>query len=389
MAAEPTSFSLYQLNQHLQRVLAFNMRQPIWINCEVSEVGNSKGTVYLSLVERAGFELKAKAEAMIWRKDLKKITAKVGDSLWSILQVGRQVLLQVQVEFHAYHGMKLVVKDIDASVTIGQLELQRLKVSKKLKEEQFTELNQQLPAPTVWQRLAIISSSNAAGWQDFKNQLLQNPYQYQFECELFEAAMQGVNLCSEVIHQLQCIEERKDEFDAIVIVRGGGARLDLMGFDDYDLCVAIATAELPVLTGIGHDVDESLADSVAYHPLKTPTAVADFLIHQTLVFESQVQQLQQHIQQKLAQKWQQEYTKIENIEQQLQQYLIQKLRQEELKIAAISEKLQLLNPQQILQRGFAAVLDSQGNMLSSVAALQEGETYTLQLADGTVQFSLK
>lgn len=389
MAAEQTSFSLYQLNQHLQRVLAFNMRQSIWINCEVSEVGNSKGTVYLSLVERAGFELKAKAEAMIWRKDLKKITAKVGDSLWSILQVGRQVLLQVQVEFHAYHGMKLIVKDIDASVTIGQLELQRIQVSKKLKEEQFTELNQQLPAPTVWQRLAIISSSNAAGWQDFKNQLQHNPYQYRFECELFEAAMQGVNLCSEVMHQLQRIEERKNEFDAIVIVRGGGARLDLMGFDDYDLCVAIATAELPVLTGIGHDVDESLADLVAYHPLKTPTAVADFLIHQTLVFESEVQQLQQHIQQKLAQKWQQEYTKIENIEQQLQQYLVQKIRQEEVKIAAISEKLQLLNPQQILQRGFAAVLDTNGNMLSNVAQLQEGETYTLQLADGTVQFSLK
>lgn len=388
-SSEPKSFSLYQLHEHLKRVVSFNMRQPIWINCEVAEVSNSKGNVFLSVVERADYELKAKADAMIWRKDLSKINQKIGDSLWSILQVGRQVLLQVQVEFHEYHGLKLIIKDIDASVTIGQLELQRLQVLKKLKAEKFTELNQQLPTPLVWQRLAVVSSSNAAGLQDFFSQLNDNPYQYFFQCELFEAAMQGVHLSSEIIQQLQAIEKRKDEFDAIVIVRGGGARLDLMGFDDYELCVAIATTELPVLTGIGHDIDESLADLVAFQALKTPTAVADFLLHQTLLFESRLQTLQHKIQYSLQQKYQQEQSRIEQITLQLQTLAQNKWKAENKKLEALADKLQLLNPQHILKRGFGAVIDDSGAMISSVNQLKKDTTYTLHLTDGKVSFRLE
>lgn len=388
-SSEPKSFSLYQLNEHLKRVVSFNMRQTIWVNCEVAEVSNSKGNVFLSLVERADYELKAKAEAMIWRKDLTKISQKIGDSLWSILQVGRQVLLQVQVEFHEYYGLKLIVKDIDPSVTIGQLELQRLQVLKKLQTEKFTELNQQLPTPIVWQRLAIISSSNAAGLQDFFSQLNDNPYQYHFECELFEAAMQGVYLSGEIMQQLQAIEKRKDEFDAIVIVRGGGARLDLMGFDDYELCVAIATTELPVLTGIGHDIDESLADLVAFQSLKTPTAVADYLLHQTLQFESYLQELQHKIQYSLQQRYQQEQSRLEQTGLYLKTLLQSKWAEENKKIDALADKIQLLNPEQILKRGFAAVMDTSGVMVSSINQLEKNTTYTLQLADGKVSFRLE
>lgn len=257
-----TAFSLFELNEHLKRVVAFNMRETLWINCEIADVGRSKGNVYISLVERNDFKISARAEAVLWGRSLDKITKKVGDSLWSILQVGRQVLLCVQVEFHEYFGMKLSIKDIDPTVTIGQLELKRLQTHKKLEAEQFTELNRQVPTNLVWQRIAVISSSTAAGLQDFLQQIKTNPHQYHFQYELFDAVVQGVNVPRDVIKQIEKIEARKEDFDCIVIVRGGGARLDLMGFDDYDLCVALATCELPVLTGIGHDIDETDRKSV-------------------------------------------------------------------------------------------------------------------------------
>ncbi len=382
------SFSLHELNQHLKKVIAFNMRQALWINCEVSEVSQSNGHVYLSLVERDDYQLKARANAMIWRKDLKKISQKVGDSLWSILQVGRQVLLLVEVEFHEFHGLKLKVKDLDPSITIGQLELQRLQALQKLKNEKFTELNRQLEAPLVWQRLAVISSSNAAGWQDFKNQLEQNPYQYYFDFQLFEAAMQGVNMVGDIIRQLEKIDESKEKFDAIVIIRGGGAKLDLMGFDAYNLCVAIATAERPVLTGIGHEIDETLADLVAYQSLKTPTAVADFLIHQSFLFEAQIQELYSIINQKINHKIQQEFTQLEQLERQIKRALQQKLTHEKDQLNRLEQKLKLLHPQNILDRGFTAILDEQGQLISSVQQLQKGKEYTLQLADGKIKITL-
>jgi len=383
-----SSFSLYELNQHLKRVVAFNMQQPLWINCEIADVNRHRGNVYLSLVERDDLRLKAKADGMIWNKDLQRISHKIGDSLWSILQVGRQVLLQVQVEYHEYFGLKLSVKDIDPSVTIGQLELKRMQMLEELKKEQFTTLNAQLPAPTVWQRLAIISSENAAGLEDFLQHLAHNPYQYQYDYQLFEASMQGVNVKAEVMRQLQKIEAQQEAFDAVIIVRGGGARLDLMGFDDYDLCVAIATCELPVLTGIGHEIDETLADIVAYHPLKTPTAVADFLIQQNLEFETTIVNYQQQVKVSVQQSIQQAKNHIDLLHQQIKSTAKQRLQLEHQKVERLAEKINLLNPQATLKRGFGAIIDKEGKRITSIHQLDDDQTYTLQLVDGSVQIQI-
>ena len=152
------SFTLFELNEHLKRVIAFNMRDSFWINCEISDVTNSKGNIYIALVERNDYKVHARAQAVIWKGALEQIKQKIGDSLWSILQVGRQVLIKVHVEYHELYGMKLNIKDIDPSVTIGQLELKRLQVLKQLESEQFTLLNTQVPVSLVWQRIAVISS---------------------------------------------------------------------------------------------------------------------------------------------------------------------------------------------------------------------------------------
>lgn len=382
------TFSLFELNEHLKRVVAFNMRETLWINCEIADVGTSKGNVYISLVERNDFKISARAEGVIWGRSLDKITKKIGDSLWSILQVGRQVLLCVQVEFHEYFGMKLSIKDIDPTVTIGQLELKRLQTHKKLEAEQFTELNIQVPTNLVWQRIAVISSRTAAGLQDFLQQIKTNPHQYKFQYELFEAVVQGVNVPRDVMQQIEKIEARKDDFDCIVIVRGGGARLDLMGFDDYDLCVALATCELPILTGIGHDIDETLADLVAYKTLKTPTAVADYLIHRMLDFESALVQSALDIKALSIQKIRQAYSKIDLLEAQLKQSVVQQLKSAHQNLDTIEEKLRLLNPRTILARGFSIVTNEAGVLMQRVDDLEKGVNYYLHLKDGKVVITL-
>lgn len=381
----PKSFSLFELNEHLKRVVEFNMRTVIWINCEIADVNTSRGHVYLSLVERSDYEIKARAEGVIWLKRIDKLNKKLGDSLWSILQIGRQILVAVQAEYHEYYGMKLSIKDIDPSVTIGQLELKRNQVLKKLISEQFTELNKRVPTRLVWQRIAVVSSANAAGLQDFQQQLKKNPHGYQFSYQLFEAAVQGGQVTKDVIHAIEEIEQSTTKFDCIVIVRGGGAKLDLMGFDDYDLCVAIATAELPVLVGIGHDIDETLADLVAYHSLKTPTAVADFLIHRALSFESRIHQYGIDLQNYLTEQIQQEKARIELLEQRLKVAASLCLDRAKQKLAIIEQQVKLLDPQKVLERGFSLVTTEEGKLIKKKEELHTGETYTLTLADGKVK----
>lgn len=387
-AADLPSFSLFELNEHLKRVIAFNMREKLWIRCEIADVGSSKGSVYLSLVERNDFKVAARAEAIIWGRVVEELRQKIGDSLWSILQVGRQVLVLVQVEFHEYFGMKLSIQDIDPSVTIGQLELQRAQTLKKLTEDQFTTLNAQLSTQLAWQRVAVISSATAAGLQDFLQQLQENVYGYKFEHELFNAVVQGVNVNTEVTAALAKIEARRDEFDCVVIVRGGGARLDLMGFDQYDLCVAIATCELPVLTGIGHDIDETLADIVAYNSLKTPTAVAEYLVQRLMSYEQSMLQYAQTIQEKALGQLQEQQRLLERLQERIASLATNQIERAEQELLQLEERLRLLNPQRILERGFAVVAALDGSPITSIANLEAGQQYTLHLADGTVTITI-
>jgi exodeoxyribonuclease VII large subunit len=387
-ASDVPSFSLFELNEHLKRVIAFNMREKLWIRCEIADVGSSKGSVYLSLVERNDFKVAARAEAVIWGRVVEELRQKIGDSLWSILQAGRQILVLVQVEFHEYFGMKLSIQDIDPSVTIGQLELQRAQTFKKLTEEQFTTLNAQVPTKVVWQRIAVVSSSTAAGLQDFLQQLQENPYGYRFEYELFQAVVQGAHVSAEVSAALAKIEARQSEFDCVVIVRGGGARLDLMGFDQYDLCVAIATCELPVLTGIGHDIDETLADTVAYSSLKTPTAVAEYLVQRLVNYEQNILQYAQAIQQHALAQIQEQQRLLERLQERLAFLATSQIDRAGQELEQLQERLRLLNPQQVLARGFAAVAQLDGQPIRSVQELKKGEQYILHLADGAVTITI-
>lgn len=377
------SFSLFELNQHLRRVLSFNLREPIWIRAEVADISTSRGNYYISLVERDAFQTKAKADAAIWNSEALKLRTALGDETFSAaLQTGQQLLLNVQVEYHEYYGLKLSIRDIDVSYTLGQMEQQRLEIWKRLQNEHLHDLNAQLTLPLVPQRIAIISTKEAAGYQDFIQQLKNNSFGYQFECTLFEAAMQGVMVEKDVKNQIRLIESQQQHFDCVVIVRGGGAKLDLAAFDNFELCKAVATCELPILTGIGHDIDESLADRVAHTSLKTPTAVAEFLIHRVLAFESAAQQLAQQCQKLVQIHLQNAHIQLEQLEQKSQRSAANALQQRTFVLQQLEQKFQYIQPINMLQRGFALVFDEHGNRITSAQQAQQTNQFILKFADG-------
>lgn len=280
--------SLYELNEYVKRVIALNFREPLWIKAEASQVNFSRNNYYIDLVEKkeGKDEIIAQASAVIWARNYYFLKKKLGDVLDEILVDGTEILIKVKIDFNERYGLKLFIEDIDPSYTFGQAELRRQQIIEQLKSEGLHELNSQIPLPNVLQKIAVLSSESTAGYEDFANQLTQNSYGYHYEIELFPIAVQGTQLESQLIHALDSIEEFDGSFDCVVLIRGGGSRLDLSWFDTYPIGEKIARCSYPVFTGIGHEIDYSIADLTAHTNLKTPTAVADFLIEHNLFFES-------------------------------------------------------------------------------------------------------
>lgn len=286
----PASYSLYELNEYIRRVVALNFSEPIWVNAEISSVKEVRGNVYLDLVyhDEKTNDINAQISAGIWYKSYLFLKNKLGALLPSLLKEGTHVLIKVQVEFNERYGMKLIIEDIDPSFTIGQMEMNRQKILQKLHDEGLIHLNKLRKIPSVIQNIAIISSATAAGYIDFINHLSQNVYGYQFKTSLYQASLQGQNTEREVCQALDDIKENNVDFDCILIIRGGGSKLDLAWFDNFNIGARIAKSPLPVITGIGHDIDSTVADTVAHLSIKTPTAVADYIIQHNMEFETNI-----------------------------------------------------------------------------------------------------
>ena len=262
---------------------------PYWVTAEISEKKvNVSGHCYLELVEKGGANHvpKAKASAVIWRSQYAMIASYFRSTTGQELQAGMKVLVKVVVSYHALYGLSLQITDIDPAYTLGDMERQRLETIQKLKEDGVYDMNRELPLPCVMQRIAVVSSSRAAGYQDFMRELSVGPYR--FEVTLFEAFMQGNGAEDSIVEALGRAAERYEEFDVLVMIRGGGSQSDLGCFNSYRLCSYLAQFPLPVLTGIGHDKDQSVADLVAAVVLKTPTAVAVSLKDRMEQFEGEL-----------------------------------------------------------------------------------------------------
>lgn len=356
-------------------MVALNFPEAVWINCEIAACNTSRGHRFLNLLEKGEGEreILAQADAVIWSRQYKKLYKELGKDVEQLLQSGRQVRLKARIDFHERFGLKLVVETLDLAYSIGQLALQKKAIIDRLQAEQLLAKNTSIALPLVLQRIAVLSAENAAGWKDFEAQLAQNDLGYHFDIQLFSTALQGVNVRREIIQQLKRIKKSKTGFDAVVLIRGGGAKLDLTAFDDYEIAKTMANFPLPILTGIGHEVDESIVDLVVHKALKTPTAVADFILSHNTSFEGQLLQAFQQIQWLAQQHLQQAAVRLGQLDQMQQFAKHTYLQQQQKQLTQISQTLPYLVASQ-LQKADSKLsqLAQLANFLSLEASLNRG-----------------
>lgn len=413
--------SLLELNQLIKQALSAQLQPTYWVVAEIGELRVAQnGHCYLDLVDKGDDRLLAKVRATIWSYTFRTLRGWFEATTGEALRPGLKILAQVEVKFHELYGLSVNVKDIDAQYTLGERARRRQQVVQQLIDDGVYEMNKGLSLPTVPQRIAVISSPTAAGLGDFMDQLAHNRGGYRFDVRLFKASMQGDGAAESIIGALlevHRLEQTGSPYDVVVIIRGGGAQVDLDCFDTYELATHIAQFPLPVITGIGHERDETVADLVAHTKMKTPTAVAEFLINGITTFDEQLASSWQRIANRAEQLLREHTYRIDSlqttvkysvssqVQQQRQQltqhqerlqYASQRLlrqqredltRQPELLRARVNDQLHrwqqqlatqekvasLINPASILRRGFTQTYVN-GKPLSQVKRVAAGDT---------------
>jgi exodeoxyribonuclease VII large subunit len=280
---------LSELNRIVKQALSQHLEPSYWLVAEVAEMRIAQaGHCYMELIEKEDQNILAKIRANIWATQFRVIKSYFETSTGEPLKAGMKILMNATIQFHEVYGISLVIKNIDPSYTLGERQRKRLEVVRQLEEDGVFDMNKNLSLPLVPQKIAIISSPTAAGYGDFMDQITNNRYGYHIQNKLFPALMQGDTAPESIIGALHEILSSSASYDLVVLIRGGGAAVDLDCFDDYELCAHIAQFPIPVITGIGHERDETVADLVAHLKLKTPTAVAEFLIDGFRKFEERI-----------------------------------------------------------------------------------------------------
>ena len=421
--------TLFELNNLVREVISSTLSEEYWVEAELSEVHEVRGHCYMELIQKELFSNTpvAKASAKCWKNKWSLLREKFAKVTREGLKPGMKVLLKVYADFHEAYGFSWIVTDINPEFTMGDMARKRQEIIDTLKREGVFELQKELVLPQFAQRIAVISSENAAGYGDFCHQLADNPQQLKFYTRLFPAVMQGEGVEESVIGALNSINENIEKFDAVVIIRGGGATSDLSGFDTLRLAENVANFPIPIITGIGHDRDESIVDMVAHTKVKTPTAAAALLIdHLNLVLErlldaqaeliaavrhrSELEQArlvrmsekipvlfslvktrqEQRIDRHLANitasfndKLSREHHRLSLIESQLGPTLLQQLTREKYRLQLLQQRLEALNPQRLLQRGYSITL-CKGKVVKDARQLKAGDEIETKLANGKI-----
>ncbi|MBW3546384.1 MAG: exodeoxyribonuclease VII large subunit, partial [Bacteroidetes bacterium] len=396
--------SLLDLSKLIRHTLEQQLESTYWVVAEIGELRlHQRGHCYLELIEKQNDVLVTKQRATIWSTAYKSISYNFEQVTGQHLAPGINILCQVQVQYHELYGLSLNIREIDPNFTLGERARKRAEIVQRLLQEGLYDMNRQHELATAPQRIAVITSSTAAGWGDFLHQLLMNPFRYRFDLELFEAVMQGENAHQSICLALESVVAARLPFDAVVIIRGGGARIDLDCFDHYELAAAIARHGLPVLTGIGHDRDETIADLVAHTRLKTPTAVAEFLVNRLHAFASKAETLANNIFAYASQYNANQYQHLQQLQHKIQTATKnmlalrqQKLQQMGAQIRAHTRhrirfgREQLYNLQRLLDKSAVNALCQESAKLNQIALtlhLQDPERllhkgYTITYLDG-------
>lgn len=428
------ALTLYELNSLVVELIDKVMPSSYWVEAEIADARESKGHLYLELIEKdesTNIPI-ARASAKCWRSSWLMIGPHFERVAGVKLRAGLQIMIQVHAQFHAQYGFSWIIDDINPEYTMGSMARKRNEIIAQLKSEGVFELQRELCLPLFAQRIAVISSASAAGYGDFCNQLQHNEYGFRFQMQLFQAFMQGEQVEQSIVAALNLISTKEDDFDCVVIIRGGGATADLSGFDTLVLAENVANFPLPVITGIGHERDESILDMVAHTRVKTPTAAAAFLIDHLAVTLNRIEQAQISIQRMVEHRIQHEklhlqqlsthipilFSMVKNRENaRLDDYwhaLLQRvmlhLQQSKMRVELLSNKvipattnklmaeqhkLQLLeqrvdgvNPERMLRLGYSLTYKN-GYVLRNVNEVKAGDEITTRLEGGIITSVVK
>ena len=430
------TLTLFELNTLVRDTLALEMPDEYWVEAELSEAREVRGHCYMELIqkEEGSNTPVAKASAKCWANTWQLVKPHFMRITGQQIHAGMKVMLKVFAQFHESYGFSWIVTDIDPTYTMGDMARKRQEIIRLLKEEGVFELQKELQLPMFCQRVAVISSANAAGYGDFVNQLENNEYDFRFHTQLFPATMQGegveqsVILALEKIYKMHLGFKNNEKFDCVVIIRGGGATSDLSGFDTLALAENVANFPIPIITGIGHERDESVLDMVSHTRVKTPTAAAAFLINHLKVVLDLIEDAEQRISSKVRQQMdvqkiqllhysqqipslfslvktrqeacidrlqnnlllsissrlQEEHHLLDIVSHNIQPVLERKILHECHLLELLKEKVEALNPELLLQKGYSITF-ANGKVVKDGSLLKTGDELETRLAKGTVR----
>ena len=389
---------LLELQHRLKQGVESLFPNRIWVRSEVSAVkARSGGHCYLELSQSNQKGLVAKSSAIIWSSKYRFIAPYFESVTGTPLQEGLVILVKVQVNYSELYGMSLIIDDINPEFSLGEKEQERQRTIQRLQEEGLMDLQKELELPLLPYRLAVISAEDAAGYRDFMRHIEENPYGFKFETVLFPALMQGADCPSSIIAALDAVLDDMQEgakmdravqqyvgYDAVLILRGGGAKLDLACFDDYELAAVIAQYPLPVLTAIGHDQDFHVCDMVAHEYLKTPTALADYIVDIYAREDERISSFETRIRLALSNRLYREEALLDSLAARIKGGFTLKISAMESALQVLQTRIQAADPRRILDRGYALALDGNGVVLKGAAGRQVGDKVSVMFADGTI-----
>ena len=427
--------SLYELNSLVRDVISMSLPDSYWVEAELSEAREGYGGhCYMELIEKDEHSNTpiAKAHASCWRNRWMLLKPQFERVTGQRIHAGMKVLLKVHAQFHENYGFSWIVDDIDPTYTMGDMARKRMEIIQTLKEEGVFDLQKELKLPMFCQRIAVISSATAAGYGDFCNQLADNGYGLQFTTALFAATMQGEGVEQSVISALNRINEEWENWDCVVIIRGGGATSDLSGFDTLALAENVANFPLPIITGIGHERDESVLDMISFQRVKTPTAAAAFLVDHLTEVYARIEDVQEAIVNYVKRRLQVERMKFERLstqipnlfslvkvrqsnrldqllnrlkvkaeripadglhrlemlEARLKEPVARKLERELHRIDMLSQRAIAQDPERLLSRGYSITLKD-GKSIKDASQLKAGDEIETRFAKGVAKAVVK
>jgi exodeoxyribonuclease VII large subunit len=402
------TLTLHDLNSLVHRCIEQCLPDDYWVSAELSDVRVNGGHCYIEFVQKdpRGNQLVAKARGIIWSQTFGMLKPYFEERTGQAFTAGIKVLVNVTVSFHELYGYSLTVHDIDPDYTVGDMARRRREIIAQLEAEGVLSMNKELPMPQLPQRVAVVSSATAAGYGDFSHQLSNNQHGYAFRTELFQATMQGAGVESSILSALDAINRRADEFDVVVIIRGGGATSDLSGFDTYLLAAACAQFSLPIITGIGHERDDTVLDMVAHTRVKTPTAAAELLIARMDEAATLLAQSADRIRRAVSERLSTEHRRLDNCRQRIPALVARRLTESKVRLQSVSQqlrssvnamltarrhRLELMaqrlhdaSPQRLLERGYTITMKD-GHAVTDAGQLRSGDVITTRMRSGEVK----